>query len=63
MNVWEQYIGKKIFVRTKNNRTYAGKVLLIDSSDPTLTFISLLDIKGNNVTLVHSEIVEIKEEQ
>lgn len=62
MDVWNQYLGKKVFIRTKNNRVYSGIVQSVDSSSQPLHFIYLIDIKGAKVTLVHSEIIEIKEE-
>lgn len=62
MYVWDNYVGKKVFLRTKYNRIYIGIIQRIDSSSPPLHFIYLIDTKGKSVTLVHSEIVEIKEE-
>lgn len=62
MDVWGSYVGKKVFLRTRNNRIYIGIIKQVDSSSPPLHFIYLKDNKGMIVTLVHSEIVEIKEE-
>lgn len=62
MDVWQEYVGKKVFLRTRNNRIYVGIIKQVDSSSPPLHFIYLKDQKGMIVTLVHSEIVEIKEE-
>lgn len=62
MEVWNKYVGKKVFLRTKHDRVYSGKIISIDEDD-NIFYISLIDIKGNNITLIHSDIVEIKEEQ
>lgn len=56
-------IGKRYFFRTNHDKVYTGKVIDIDEKSPPLVFISILDKFGNKVILVHSEIVEFKEEQ
>jgi len=55
--------GKKVFVRTKHERTYEGTVDKVDDSDKPIIFISLIDKFGKPVVLVSSEIVEIKVEE
>lgn len=62
MYVWENYVGKKVFLRTKNNRIYIGVVKVVDSSTPPLHFLHILTKDNYSVMVVHSEIVEIKEE-
>lgn len=62
MDVWRQYVGKKIFLRTNKDRVYSGVVKEIDDSNRNLIFISLIDIKGRLITILSSEITEIKEE-
>ena len=62
MNVWQQYVGKKVFLRTKNNRIYIGVVKAVDSSTIPLHFLHLLTKENYSVIIVHYEIVEIKEE-
>ncbi len=60
---WMEWKGKHIFLRTKYGKVYSGKVLSVDEQSPQLIFISILDKFGNNVTIAHSEIIEIKEER
>lgn len=62
MEGWKKYNGRKVFLRTKNNRVYSGVVTEIDDSDKQIVFLTILDSKGFNVTFAVSEIVEIKEE-
>lgn len=62
MNVWEQYVGKKVFLRTRYNRIYIGVVKVVDSTSPPLHFLHILTKDNHSVIVVHSEIVEIKEE-
>ena len=62
MNVWEKYVGKKVFLRTNNQRTYSGIVQeAIDVGDG-LIFISLITAQGKWVTVTAQDIVEIKQE-
>lgn len=63
MMEWTEWNGKSIFLRTKSGKVYSGKVISVDDSSKPLIFISIIDKFGNNVTIVHSEIIEIKEEQ
>ena len=57
MDVYKKYVGKKVFIITKTNRNYSGRVT--DYQDPIL---SLVTFKGL-VDLDISNIAEIKEEQ
>lgn len=61
MDVWDRYVGKKVFLRTRNERTYSGMVLKVEK-DQHLIFITIRDNRKMLVTFVHSEITEIKEE-
>jgi len=63
MDVWQEYVGKKIFLRTRNNRTYSGLVLQVDDNDKQIIFITIKDSRGMLVTFVHSEVLEVKEEK
>jgi small nuclear ribonucleoprotein (snRNP)-like protein len=63
MDGWKKYVGKRVFLRTKYNRVYSGNVIEIDDSDKQVVFLTIIDIKGMNVTFAVSEIIEIKEEQ
>lgn len=60
---WKGWNGKNVFIRTINNRVYSGKIINVDVSDRKLIWITLIDKFNNNVSFVHSEIVEIKEEK
>jgi len=62
MDVWKKYEGKKVFLRTNKNRVYSGVVKDISDVGNDVVFISLIDIKGDWVTISINEIVEIKEE-
>jgi small nuclear ribonucleoprotein (snRNP)-like protein len=62
MDIWSKYLGKKIFLRTKYNRVYTGKVTDIDDKVMGCVFISLVDIKNKDVIISVADIVEIKEE-
>ena len=59
---WKDWIGKKVFIRTKHNKVFSGKVKSVDSTDSLLTLIYLIDKFGLSVMVVSAEIVEIKEE-
>ena len=58
---WSDWEGKQVFVRTKHDKVYSGIVNNVQTVG-SLTFIMMIDKFGMNVTIVHSEIVEIKEE-
>ena len=60
---WKDWIGKRVFLRTKRDRFYSGKVLDIKEEPPQLIFIMLLDKFGNKMMFLSSEIVEIREEK
>ena len=62
MNGWKQWEGKKVFLRTKNDRVYSGVVVQIDDSDKYIIFLTLKDKFGLLVSTITNEIVEIKEE-
>lgn len=63
MDGWNRWIGCKAFFRTKNGRVYSGTVKEVIDNGDDLIFISFIDRFDNWVTLVNSEIVEIKEER
>lgn len=60
---WKEWKGRKIFVRTKSGKVYSGIVEDIDDKTPPLVWFQIIDKFGNIVTIVHSEILEIKEER
>ena len=62
MNVWEKYVGKKVFLRTNNQRTYSGIVKEAVDVGDGLIFISLITIQEKWVTITAQDISEIKEE-
>ena len=62
MSVWATLVGKKVFLRLKNDRVYDATITSVDTSSPPLIFISFTDRYNHPVTVVHSEIVELKEE-
>ena len=61
---WKKYLGKKVFIRSKNSsHPYQGKVIEVDDySALPLVWIVITDKFGKRVTFVVSEILEIKEE-
>jgi small nuclear ribonucleoprotein (snRNP)-like protein len=61
MNVWQKYNGKKVFIRTSNNRTYSGIVKEIAEVKENLFLISIMYF-DKWVTLRSDEITECKEE-
>ena len=63
MDVWKQYVGKKVFIILKNGRQYAGKIINVDDVGNGLVFISMNDIKGHLVTFTSGEIEMIQEER
>lgn len=63
MDGWKKYLGRKVFLRLKNDRVYSGVVDYIDDSSTPLVFITIIDKYDNPVTIVHTEIAEIKEEE
>lgn len=59
---WRGLLNKRVFVKTKTSGVYSGVVQDVDDSDKNIIFISILDKYGEKVTIVHSEILKIKEE-
>lgn len=55
-------VGKKVFIRLRTGKVYNGLVISVDLSSSPLVFICFKDKFGSKVTVVHSEITEIKEE-
>ena len=62
MDGWKRYDGKKVFLRLRNGRVYSGVVQSVENNPNGLTWITIIDKFGKPVTIVNSEIVEIKEE-
>ena len=63
MEGWKIWEGKHVYIILRNNRRYTGKIVDVDISEDTLIWITLIDKFGERVTIVHSEIIEIKEER
>ena len=59
---WKEWEGKQVFLKTRSNRQYSGKVISVEIDLP-LIWITLLDKFANNITFAHSEIVMIEEEK
>lgn len=63
MDVWNQYIGKKVFIITRLNRKYSGIVQSIDQEQNSpLIWVTINSSKGL-ITFVHAEIVSIEVEE
>jgi len=63
MDVWNNYVGKKVFLILKNKRRYEGNVLEIDNSNPLLIWMVLLDKLNHKITFLINEIELIQEEE
>jgi hypothetical protein len=59
---WKDWIGKTVFLRTKQNKVYSGLVIDVEDVDG-LWFIGLRDKFGLFVTIAHTQIIELKEER
>jgi len=59
---WEYFIDKKVYLITRKNRIYTGRIKEVDNSPP-LVWISLIDKYNKLIQLTAEEIVEIKEEE
>ena len=55
---WNDWIGKKVFIRTKHDKVFSG---IIKETDDL--FLNLIDKFNALVILAKAEIVEIKEEK
>lgn len=63
MVVWNNYVGKKVFLILKNQRRYEGVVLEVDESASPLTWMTLLDKLNHKITFLIDEIEMIQEEE
>lgn len=59
---WKEWNGKRVFVQLRNGGVYSGEVIDVDTNSNGLVFITIIDKYGDRVTIVHSEIIKIKEE-
>lgn len=59
---WKEWNGKNVFVRTKHDRVYSGKVISVVDESPMI-WITIIDKFGDKVMFVNSEITQIKEEK
>jgi len=60
---WDGWMDKKVFLRTRNGRTYSGIVKDVDANSLPLVWITILDKYKKYVQFSAEEIVEIKEEE
>ena len=61
--IWNEYVGKRVFVILKNQRKYEGEVVEIDnSSSQGLIWLVLKDRYGRHITFLHTEIEVLQEE-
>jgi len=63
MAIWNNYVGKKVFLILKNKRRYEGTVLDIDNSNPLLIWMVLIDKLNHRITFLIDEIEMIQEEE
>jgi len=64
MEGWKIWEGKKVFISTRSNRQYSGKVIEVEiQENPSLVWITIIDKFENRITFVHSEINLIEEEK
>ena len=61
---WKTWEGKKVFITTRSNRHYTGKVTSVEILEsPSLIWITIIDKFGSQITFSHSEINLIEEEK
>lgn len=58
---WQELVGKKVFLKTRTDHIYQGKVIEFEI-DNNVSFITILDKYNKKVMFSVSEIVLIKEE-
>lgn len=63
MDGWSKWIGKKVFIRTNNNRVYSGRIKDIEIYPKPLIWIILIDKFNKIIQFSTNEIAEIKEEE
>jgi hypothetical protein len=57
---WNEWVGKKVFIRTNYNKVYSGVVKYVDAGEANL--ITIIDKYGKLVSILSNQINEIKEE-
>ncbi len=60
---WKEWNGKRIFVKLRTGDVYSGNVIDVDDSSKPLIWITLIDKYNKKITIVHSEIIKIVEEE
>jgi len=60
---WKYFVGRKVYIILKNNRTYSGTVLEVDDELPPIVWIVLLDKYDKRVTFCTGEIKSLQEEE
>lgn len=58
---WQEWKGKKVFIRLKTGKVFSGKVVDVDVQGQ-ITFLTIIDKFNKKVSMVISEVLEIKEE-
>ena len=59
---WNIWVKKKVFIRLNNKKVFSGIIIDVFSTNELLVWITLIDKYKKRVTILHTEIVEIKEE-
>ena len=60
---WMDWMGKRIFLRTKSGKVYSGEVIDIDENQSPVIFLTIIDKFDERVMIITSEISELKEEK
>jgi len=60
---WMDWMGKRIFLRTKSGKVYSGEVIDIDENQSPIIFLTIIDKFDERVMIITSEISELKEEK
>jgi len=63
MDVWKNYVGKKVYIETKSGRVYSGKVIDVVKNPLKFFWIIIIDKFDNQINLLDSEICLIQEEK
>ncbi len=60
---WKGLNGKKIFIKLRTGDVYNGDVIDVDDNSKPLIFITLIDKYNKKITIVHSEIIKLEEQE
>ena len=56
---WQDWIGRRIFVKLKDSSVYSGEVLSVDDPNSPVQFMNMRDKFGEIVCFPISEIIKI----